>query len=196
VRRTELILTPLELTDRRAALIPPPPLHRHRYHGVLAPNAPLRAAVTALARAPAATPDQPAVTEPVGGEGHYRSPARTLWAMLIARIDEPGPLRDGTVLDGLELELEFDKFYTLTVDVFPNRQADLSLADDSGLLGQLTGIPLSLPLDSGLVGLLADRTAFLDDFSLKGTAVPIPPAIYLFLSAVMGIVLFQVRRTA
>ena len=39
---TQLRLTPLELIERRAALIPPPRVHRHRYHGVLAPNAPLR----------------------------------------------------------------------------------------------------------------------------------------------------------
>ena len=32
--RTELRLTPLELLDRLAALIPPPRLHRLRYHGV------------------------------------------------------------------------------------------------------------------------------------------------------------------
>ena len=43
------ILTPLELLDRLAALLPPPRVHRHRYFGVLAPNSPLRAAVTALA---------------------------------------------------------------------------------------------------------------------------------------------------
>jgi hypothetical protein len=36
--RTALSLTPLELLDRLAALIPPPRRHRHRYHGVLAPN--------------------------------------------------------------------------------------------------------------------------------------------------------------
>jgi len=37
---TALILTPLELIDHLAALIPPPRRHRHRhrYHGVLAPN--------------------------------------------------------------------------------------------------------------------------------------------------------------
>ena len=40
---TELHLTPLELIARLAALIPPPRIHRHRHHGVLAPNAPLRA---------------------------------------------------------------------------------------------------------------------------------------------------------
>ena len=43
----ELHLTPLELIDRIAALVPPPRTHRHRYFGVLAPNSPFRAAVTA-----------------------------------------------------------------------------------------------------------------------------------------------------
>ena len=38
--RTHLTLTPLEFIDHLAALIPPPRLHRHRYHGVLTPNAP------------------------------------------------------------------------------------------------------------------------------------------------------------
>ena len=33
------ICTPLEWLDRVAVLIPPPRRHRHRYHGVLAPNA-------------------------------------------------------------------------------------------------------------------------------------------------------------
>jgi len=48
----DLVLTPLELIDKIAALIPPPRAHRHRYYGVLAPNSPLRAAVTALAPLP------------------------------------------------------------------------------------------------------------------------------------------------
>jgi hypothetical protein len=43
------MLTPLELIERLAALIPPPRRHRHRYCGVLAPNAPLCMAVKALA---------------------------------------------------------------------------------------------------------------------------------------------------
>ena len=38
-----VILTPMQLLDRLAALIPPPRRHRHRYVGVLAPNSPLRA---------------------------------------------------------------------------------------------------------------------------------------------------------
>ena len=39
----ELVLTPLELINRIAQLVPPPRTHRHRYYGVLAPNSPLRA---------------------------------------------------------------------------------------------------------------------------------------------------------
>ena len=70
----ELTLTPLELIERIAALVPPPRTHRHRYFGVLAPNSPLRAAAVALA-APA-----------------KRSQAHYLWAVLIARIYEVFPL--------------------------------------------------------------------------------------------------------
>ncbi|OIQ68276.1 putative transposase [mine drainage metagenome] len=108
----ELTLTPLELIDRIAALVPPPRTHRHRYFGVLAPNSPLRAAVTALA-APAlpataqgepattgegapgvvplgsALPTQPELANPVPPK---RPPAHYLWAVLIARIYEMFPL--------------------------------------------------------------------------------------------------------
>ncbi len=105
----ELHLTPLELIDRIAALVPPPRTHRHRYFGVLAPNSPLRAAVVAMATVAQATPAQPAQTgsgvgvpgvvpqrnaapptpEPVPPK---RSPAHYLWAVLIARIYEVFPL--------------------------------------------------------------------------------------------------------
>jgi len=72
---------------------PPPRRHRHRYHGVLAPNSPLRAAVTAYGREEAASPQAPAKTvsatdeEPASG-----SPARYLWAMLLARLFASLPL--------------------------------------------------------------------------------------------------------
>ena len=42
-------LSPHEFLDRLADLVPPPRKHRHRYHGVFAPNHPLRSLVTALA---------------------------------------------------------------------------------------------------------------------------------------------------
>jgi hypothetical protein len=47
--QTPIVLSPLELIGRIAALVPPPRQHRHRYYGVLAPNSPLRPVVTALA---------------------------------------------------------------------------------------------------------------------------------------------------
>jgi hypothetical protein len=107
----ELTLTPLELIDRIAALVPPPRLHRHRYFGVLAPNSPLRAAVTALAQGSAPQPATARAEPATAGEGApavvpqcnaappapepappKRSPAHYLWAVLIARIYEVFPL--------------------------------------------------------------------------------------------------------
>jgi len=116
----ELILTPLELIDRIAALVPPPRTHRHRYFGVLAPHSPLRASVTALAAsaqqasaqtgqtgtsegAPGVAADGNAggagaqLPQPEPGpqpqpEPPKCSPAHYLWAALIARIYEVFPL--------------------------------------------------------------------------------------------------------
>ena len=42
---THLVLSPLELIEKLAALVPPPRLNLIRYHGVLAPNAADRAAI-------------------------------------------------------------------------------------------------------------------------------------------------------
>ncbi len=105
-KQADLVLTPLELIARIAALVPPPRTHRHRYFyfGVLAPNSPLRAAVTALAqavpvRAPqvpaaqsAATAGAPGAAQPPAPEPAKRFPAHYLWAVLIARIYEVFPL--------------------------------------------------------------------------------------------------------
>jgi len=96
--QTVLMLTPLEFLDKLALLISPPRKHRHRYHGVLAPNAPLRQVVTAYAGL--SLSDQPVLpnqklvnTEDLTG-GHSKVPCSTgyLWAMLIARIYEILPL--------------------------------------------------------------------------------------------------------
>ncbi|MDP3539992.1 MAG: transposase [Azonexus sp.] len=101
-RPAALVLTPLELITKIAALVPPPRAHRHRYYGVLAPNASLRAVLTALA--PAAVPPAPALCVPgmpLRGpatsaasreEPRHRAVARYLWAILLARIYEALPL--------------------------------------------------------------------------------------------------------
>ena len=108
--------------DRLADLIPPPRRHRHRYHGVFAPNHPLRPAVTALdigklgKRGDAASQREsplPLHRDPLGprvhqgplgplGEGQSEGApdarpgshdtARIAWAQLIARIAEAFPL--------------------------------------------------------------------------------------------------------
>jgi hypothetical protein len=110
VKVDELILTPLELINRIAALVPPPRTHRHRYYGALAPNSPLRAAVTALSAPMQQATAQPAQTGacvlgvsppgnaiPTQSESDDPIPpkpskAHYLWAVLIARIYEVFPL--------------------------------------------------------------------------------------------------------
>ena len=87
--RVSQILTPLELMDRLAALIPPPRRHRHRYYGVLAPNSPLRPAVTALSVVPK---PPPAAADAVAEESPVSRAARVVWSMLLARIYEVFPL--------------------------------------------------------------------------------------------------------
>ena len=106
IKAHELTLTPLELIDRIAALVPPPRTHRYRYFGVLAPNSPMRAAVTALAAPAQQAPTQTGTGEDAAGVASQgsavqtqhepappkRSPAHYLWAVLIARIYEVFPL--------------------------------------------------------------------------------------------------------
>ena len=93
--RTELVLTPLELLDRLSKLITPPRIHKHRYCGVLAPNAKLRKAVIETAGPSGATLqllteardkmeiDQldPSQDKP---QGRVRQAAARCWAMLLA----------------------------------------------------------------------------------------------------------------
>jgi len=91
-----LILTPMQLQGRLAALIPPPRKHRHRTFGVLAPHSPLRAAVTALAQpveiAAAPRPVEPIPPDAAPAEPMRRQAARYVWALLPARIYEVPPL--------------------------------------------------------------------------------------------------------
>jgi len=97
-------LTPFEFLDRLADLIPQPRKHRHRYHGVFAPNHPLRPAVTALAAGNVGKPRDAAT----GGHADGRHAAkgccnthatprshdtsRIAWARLMARVGEEFPL--------------------------------------------------------------------------------------------------------
>lgn len=75
--RTCVQLSPLELIGRIAALVPAPRSHRHRYYGVLAPNARLRSAVTALID-DTQGPSQTAPDQTEQPQSSQRSPARCL----------------------------------------------------------------------------------------------------------------------
>jgi hypothetical protein len=99
-------LSPFEFLDRLADLVPPPRKHRHRYHGVFAPNHKLRRAVTSLAIGNVGK-RQEAVTGGHGGDGHAtegccdanpshkprsHDTSRIAWAKLMARVGEEFPL--------------------------------------------------------------------------------------------------------
>jgi len=90
--RTTVALTPLELIDRLAALIPPPRRHRHGYHGVLAPNAPLRPPTAARRRAAPRCRRTRRSWQPRARRGRPAPPASYLWAMLLACLFESLPL--------------------------------------------------------------------------------------------------------
>jgi hypothetical protein len=89
-----VLLTPLELLEALAKFVPPPRVHRHRYHGVLAPNARLRPHIVALGRpeapAPEGDPTAPAIAAEPAPE--RASPSRIRWAVLLARIYDVLPL--------------------------------------------------------------------------------------------------------
>jgi hypothetical protein len=74
--RTELLLTPLELLDALANFVPPPRVHRHRYQGVLAPNARLRPHVVDFGR-PELLSEAPATEADVPSPSPTPSPTST-----------------------------------------------------------------------------------------------------------------------
>jgi hypothetical protein len=94
--------------DRLAKILPPPRIHRHRYHGVFAPNAPLRPLVTTRAQedntlaaqlpgpalslptAPTASRPKPEAAPPQPPDTAPPRPSR--WAAVLARIYEAFPL--------------------------------------------------------------------------------------------------------
>ena len=73
---THIRMSPLEFMQRLAALVPRPRLHLIRFHGVLAPNAGLRAVIVP---GPAQKPSEHA-------EQNAYARARTGWARLLKRV--------------------------------------------------------------------------------------------------------------
>ena len=75
----DLLLTPLELIDTIAALVPPPRKHRLRTFGALALNCPLHNIVTALVRGDSGATSK---TPVAGAAAAIGSSARYAWASL------------------------------------------------------------------------------------------------------------------
>lgn len=86
--QTFIQLEPLDFLDKIAAFIPPPRKHRHHYHGVFAPNAPLRHLIAASANQVPKNLVPPIVQE----TAKKISKVSLNWAKLIARIYEVNPL--------------------------------------------------------------------------------------------------------
>ena len=80
---THIVMAPLEFMQRLAALVPRPRLHLIRFHGVLAPNAKLRAMVVPTGPDEDASVSEHTATEPVCA---HRQPARISWARLLKRV--------------------------------------------------------------------------------------------------------------
>ena len=72
---TQVVMSPLEFMQRLAALVPRPRLHLIRFHGVLAPNAKLRAAIV-----------PPPAHSTHAAEHAHHSPARMTWSRLLKRV--------------------------------------------------------------------------------------------------------------
>ena len=76
-------MSPLEFMQRLAAPVPGPRLHLIRFHGVLAPNAKLRAQAVPQEPETPAQATQPAECE--ANCAHHR-PVRLSWAKLLKRV--------------------------------------------------------------------------------------------------------------
>ena len=78
---THLVMTPLEFLQRLAALVPRPRLHLLRFHGVLAPNAALRAQIV-----PGEADPAPTTADGDGERSPASTRARMSWAQVLQRV--------------------------------------------------------------------------------------------------------------
>ena len=83
---THLVMSPLEFMQRLAALVPRPRLHLIRFHGVLAPNAKLRALVMPQGPAEQEQATEAAAATECELEPVQVRPHRLSWARLLKRV--------------------------------------------------------------------------------------------------------------
>ncbi len=78
---THIVMTPLEFMQRLAALVPRPRLNLIRFHGVLAPNAKLRAEIV-----PGGPVNLNQTADDLEEAAHPAPSARMSWARLLKRV--------------------------------------------------------------------------------------------------------------
>jgi hypothetical protein len=102
------------------------------------------------------------------------------------QIAAEGSLASAPVTGGTD----YGTFYILRLEIDSNEYMNAYLYNDSHeLLASLTDIaPTITNVHSGLVGVYADLEGTFDYYSLTGTPVPIPGAIWLFGSGLIGLV--------
>jgi hypothetical protein len=86
---THLVLSPLDLIEKLAALVPRPRLNLIRYHGVLAPNATAREYIVPGPRPDEAPPEDASSDAPCAHAAPTYTPQpayRLSWARLLARV--------------------------------------------------------------------------------------------------------------
>ena len=83
---TNLVMSPMEFMQRLAALVPRPRLHLTRSHGLLAPNATLRALVVSKGQAPAEVATEAAAATECEADAAQRRPHRISRARLLKRV--------------------------------------------------------------------------------------------------------------
>ncbi len=83
---THLVMSPLELMQRLAALVPRPRLHLIGFHGVLAPNAKLRALVVPQGPRGQEQPAPEGADPGCDTEAAHSRPGHISWARLLKRV--------------------------------------------------------------------------------------------------------------
>jgi hypothetical protein len=84
---THIVLEPLDLMARLAALVPPPRMHLTRYHGVFAPHSTLRASITPAGRGVGGKGAKPCAEVPAAPKHVAMSWAQRLKRVFAIQID-------------------------------------------------------------------------------------------------------------
>jgi hypothetical protein len=110
-----------------------------------------------------------------------------VWSNSITPTDDDVENLVGTV----PVSINFDTFYLLKVSTNTQDDIDVELYNPNDLVNPLYILPdigLDFKFDSGMIGLATTDEATFNNFSITGNAVPIPGAVWLLGSGLIGLV--------